>query len=509
MVYERPYLLAIDVYIRKNTLQSSLTGFLNDDQKNKALLVQWFEVYTTLEQATSELVAMFLHAYNTVCPDSTTKKPNTLVDLGVLFAEAEMRKTIIKGNMGTIIASAHTTEIQKKQRLVDGEDIVQYIGNDTSLNRPNAITTDKAISDVASSSTAKVTSTVTPAERPHTGDYILANKFNMTKALKAYIEKCKKKKIEGMNYIELMASCNVVFLTQNACPVIMKDIGSSNLDMLKKELYDKYMNENIKVNDSLYMDLVSLFRDMDSEASQKENNQKIKALFKNSSEEDGVMCDVLIESLNKLPYCNAAHQLGELELCSRYFDPLLAPIFHDPEVGQQLVWIRGDTDYQLSEVHEEAEFLKKIACDMSQRTTLGLCRQKPTEQGDVVLADWNDRLYLANFTNGLVSTKDNKFAICVQTDGLQCSFYSLHEIAPGVTVMLDLLNFDVPQKRCEVVNLLPILDQLKRIYCLNKMKYAPLHSVSNPLEETAGTSIKEAAENETCELKRKRKIERV
>ncbi|KAI8967696.1 hypothetical protein BDF20DRAFT_991690 [Mycotypha africana] len=81
-------------YCGKSKFKSTLHWFANSDDHHKELITTWFEIYTTYDDAMSNVLRKFKTEYYVSTKTNYTSK--TVPDLSSLFAQAQLQKSITK-----------------------------------------------------------------------------------------------------------------------------------------------------------------------------------------------------------------------------------------------------------------------------------------------------------------------------------------------------------------------------------------------------------------------------
>ncbi|KAI9468074.1 MAG: hypothetical protein EXX96DRAFT_598120 [Benjaminiella poitrasii] len=97
-------------------------------------------------------------------------------------------------------------------------------------------------------------------------------------------------------------------------------IGLDNIQEFHTELLNKYVNQDIKMEKNLFIELINIFR------------VTVDPL-------DSKIIDVLTNLINKLPgNILINEEVKEFELITNYLDMVLSPIFHDPQKKLMYRW---------------------------------------------------------------------------------------------------------------------------------------------------------------------------
>ncbi|KAG1142913.1 hypothetical protein G6F37_007290 [Rhizopus arrhizus] len=164
--------------------------------------------------------------------------------------------------------------------------------------------------------------------------------------------------------------------------------------------------------------------------------------------------------LNKLPNFKKTEEISEMELTTNYLDPVLSPIFHNPEKNKHLLWLNRKEENTNS--FRPDAVMKHYDMKLS-GTTLGYCEVEPADAQHDIDGLCTDLIRLASFSRNIMSRKDNKIACSLQAVGSHCSFYVVSSISNDISIMNEVISFQVPMQIKELSNLNTITDELKQI----------------------------------------------
>ncbi|CEP09290.1 hypothetical protein [Parasitella parasitica] len=225
-------------------------------------------------------------------------------------------------------------------------------------------------------------------------------------------------------------------------------LASKNIILLKEKEYDPSLLNYIDIED------IELLRDT---VSQSYRVREIK-LYDTASPDDERIIDIYLNCLNKLPNFKKTEEISEMELTTNYLDPVLSPLFHNPENNKHLIWLNRMEE---NTNHLRPDAMMKHYDRRLYGTTLGYCEVKPSDAHNDLECLCIDLIRLATFSRNVMSRKANKIACSLQAVGPHCSFYVLSSITKDITIMNEVISFDVPLQLKELGGLTTIVDELK------------------------------------------------
>lgn len=87
------FFTAIETYLKSRKTKSTIQGFLNNEKKNKELVMVWFEVYDKYEDALKAFVAKFKQIYKAQV--NKTYKNKAKLDLKPIFEELKSQNSAL------------------------------------------------------------------------------------------------------------------------------------------------------------------------------------------------------------------------------------------------------------------------------------------------------------------------------------------------------------------------------------------------------------------------------
>ncbi|CAO3645244.1 unnamed protein product [Mucor hiemalis] len=337
--------------------------------------------------------------------------PGVDVNLSSLFAAAKAEDTIITESWNTLGTSATTISRQLRER---SENNVQ-----PDNMEPENATAEEAISDEDLNEENSTTNIMTQQAQPD--DYVLENGFNISTHFRQFNLESNKKSKESGFYIDrdlhqILSLSHVLLLKENEHDGrLVKSFGLENLNTLHKNLLQKYVDKDSVMETTTFNSIVSALRGLNSNSERRSFKEQINDVAKLANNKDYKMIDILINCLNKLPNQERLEDdIREAELTGTFLDPVLNPIFHDPENNRLFRWLNTGVD--------DTESLRPDGnvFELEQRRikfSTGYVEVKPDKSRSDTLKTHEDLLRLVNFCKDTLDKKDVKSMIAVQAVG--------------------------------------------------------------------------------------------
>ncbi|EIE88841.1 hypothetical protein G6F46_011938 [Rhizopus delemar] len=113
---------------------------------------------------------------------------------------------------------------------------------------------------------------------------------------------------------------------------MLNAIGLDNVQEFHAELLNKYVNQDIKLEKNIFIELINIFRNVNEKSDRKELKVKLHNVYEAADPLDSKIIDILINIINKLPGSSLIdEEVKEFELITNYLDMVISPIFHDPQ----------------------------------------------------------------------------------------------------------------------------------------------------------------------------------
>lgn len=126
---------------------------------------------------------------------------------------------------------------------------------------------------------------------------------------------------------------------------VVKSFGLENLNTLHNNLLQKYVDKNSVMKTTTFNSIVSVLRGLNSNSGRRSVKEQINDIAKLADDIDYKMIDMLINCLNKLPGQERLEDdIRGAELTGTFLDPVLNPIFHDPEKNKLFRWLNTGVD---------------------------------------------------------------------------------------------------------------------------------------------------------------------
>ncbi|KAI7852806.1 hypothetical protein BDC45DRAFT_607048 [Circinella umbellata] len=219
----------------------------------------------------------------------------------------------------------------------------------------------------------------------------------------------------------------------------------------------------------LYDDIGELLREFDPDTeSIRSLKVSINNLAKQADDLDHILIDILINYCNKLPLCTRIdEEIGEAELQGTYIDPLLYPLFHNPQKNKYYRWLNkqvSGTDVRRPDGNLYRMNQRKIDSSIGYVETKR-DRSESTKRHE-------DMIRLVAFCQKTLNSTKLNAMTAIQAVGYYISFYHFIKVG-SVDLMIELYSFEVPRYIGQLLQTFSSFNHLNQVmvcsekYCVN------------------------------------------
>ncbi|KAI9473388.1 MAG: hypothetical protein EXX96DRAFT_541095 [Benjaminiella poitrasii] len=251
--------------------------------------------------------------------------PDLDVNLASLFAAAKAEDTIVAESWNTLGASVSNISLLLRER------------SESNTEQENATTEED-------SNKERLTSAIM-TQQAEPDNFILENGFNISLNFRQFNVESIKKSEESGFYVDgdlhqILSLSHVLLLKANEHDVsVVNRFGLKNLNTLHKTLLEKHVDKESVMETSTFNSIISVLRGLNNNSERRSVKERINDIAKFASNKDYKIIDILINCLNKLPNQERLEDdIREAELIGIFLDPILNPIFHDPENNRLFRW---------------------------------------------------------------------------------------------------------------------------------------------------------------------------
>ncbi|OAC97548.1 hypothetical protein MUCCIDRAFT_116360 [Mucor lusitanicus CBS 277.49] len=192
--------------------------------------------------------------------------------------------------------------------------------------------------------------------------------------------------------------------------------------------------------------------------------EKINDVAKSADADDYRMIDIIINCINKISDSTRVNEeIGEAELQGNYIDPIMYPMFHNPQANMHFRWLNrqvADTVTRRPDGHIYKMRQRKI------HSSIGFVEVKPNKSECAKRHE--DMIRLAVFCKDALESQKSNNMIAVQVVGFYISFYLLASTDDDYYLMVELYSFETAKYLSQLPHLLSSFDNLKQIMAFNK-----------------------------------------
>ncbi|CAO3658616.1 unnamed protein product [Rhizopus stolonifer] len=252
---------------------------------------------------------------------------------------------------------------------------------------------------------------------------------------------------------ELLALSNILFLCPGQhSPLLMNVFTEDVISDLNKELLSEIMDFNLDMTDDACMKLSRIINNVELNIQSKDDAEfDLLMLGKNLNSLERSLVRGIMIAMRKLPQMaiKTKNTIGECELFSMYFDPILSALLSDPDKNILLRWsnIRAD---ETGEMRPDATISK--LCQRDFGPSLGFGEVKLARPSTDNHALCHDLLRLAIFAKDTVDVNKLQATLTFQINGYNITFFMTRLRHDGVYLMQEIGQLTFPRSLEELAS---------------------------------------------------------
>ncbi|KAG1135807.1 hypothetical protein G6F37_012621 [Rhizopus arrhizus] len=392
----------------------SLAAFVLDHQ---SLVSTYIGQFDKISDAKTNLERKMRTAYFAKYP-KRKRGPGLKVDLEKLWSSSKLDNTVeIEGNK-TLEASVKTSGRKIRKRLENKNATKEKEIKENESEQLSEIESscmsdeeDETVDEIAyklndEDATEFEQALLSNAASPH----ILKNGHDLSKSFNRFqLKSCQEARSSGLfinaNIHEILSLYHTVLLRKDQHNQAMANvIGLDNIQEFHTELLNKYVNQDIKIEKNLFIELINIFRGINEKFDRKALKVKLHKLYEAADPLDSKIIDILINLINKLPgNILIDEEVKEFELITNYLDTVVSPIFHDPQKKLMYRWLNKATESSGDRYPDGG------SCIISQRQiscSTGFCEVKAGYMKNNTVSTHLDLLRLCIFGKDTIDNED-------------------------------------------------------------------------------------------------------
>ncbi|KAL0092835.1 hypothetical protein J3Q64DRAFT_1721792 [Phycomyces blakesleeanus] len=362
------------------------------------------------------------------------------VDIGVLYSEARLERTI---------------KIEGNQALEAGVSAARIIAsNNLAIANPN---NQRATYDSDQDYDNE--------EEDVNEDSHASNGYNMAQGFRKFQrESHQVAKSQGLfingNLQQLLALDNILLLVKNQhSKEILLTMEDVNLTCYHEDMKQNFLDLNLTVDDEILLKLMKALTKVDT-CTRKEIKCCIHKFYEFADDYDTKILNIFLNFIDKLPEEPILnHQIKEIELVTRFLDPIMSAVLADVEQNRVFSWTNTASTGTENE-HPDGEM-----ATINQRSIayhLGYCEVKVSEGDSSSVYLHYDMLRLARFGKKLCHNEDLRGSLLVMAVGFRVRFFILTRNKPFDT-MFEIANMELPKSLSTLASFTSNVHKIKQI----------------------------------------------
>ncbi|KAI8146763.1 hypothetical protein BJV82DRAFT_665720 [Fennellomyces sp. T-0311] len=265
---------------------------------------------------------------------------------------------------------------------------------------------------------------------------------------------------------KLMSLSHIMLLSSDGYDKDMINIfGADVLEDFYLELRDKYLIKAIKFDPDMFNEvknIVELLKDGDKTMTRTKAHMSLASMLENAGSRNARILHIIFNCISKLPKTEKSYVIAETELITNYLDPILSPMFHDPDSNRLFRWLNQKSSMYEAETNTRPDGGMSLVEQLQDVYALGFVEVKASCSAKKYVMTHMDTLRLSMFCK---TALDNniKCAMAVQAVGTHVTFFLCTIEAEALYPFLKIGRLDVPTSFESLPILLSQLDTCARI----------------------------------------------
>ncbi|CAO3693949.1 hypothetical protein G6F70_006362 [Rhizopus microsporus] len=252
---------------------------------------------------------------------------------------------------------------------------------------------------------------------------------------------------------EILALSNILLLCPGQhSPLCMNVFTEDVISELTKELLSEIMDFNLDMADDACMKLARIINNVESNMQSKDDAElDLLMLGKSLNSFGRSLVRGIMTGMRKLPQMaiKTKKHIGECELFTMYFDPILSALLSDPDKNVLLRWSNVTSD-ETGEMRPDATISK--LCQRDFGPSLGFGQVKLARPSTDNHALCHDLLRLAIFAKDTVDVNKLQAAMTFQINGYNITFFLTRLRHDGMYFMQEIGQLTFPRSLEELAS---------------------------------------------------------
>ncbi|CAO3607412.1 unnamed protein product [Cunninghamella blakesleeana] len=366
------------------------------------------------------------------------------------------------------VIKSHNDKTQQQEEVEEQEE--DQDSNDVNTIEKNSSSDEL---DAELNLPTNVTSITNQIPPPNSDDHYILNEFDISQAFYNF-------QLSVLNYIKSNTLCietqahhifalsSILLLKKNRMHTdVKKYINNNHMNNIMNDLYQK-LDMNLKFSNSNMLTMMELAKDV-----YQENITRIDAsleLLKLAKSVDDIDKKIIL-SINRLiqdlPMNIIMDPIKETELCTRYIQPAIQPLFDDHEKNILFKWFGVQNpeckNSNISVSRRRPDCIISIIEDNYEKASIGYGEVKQQSEASNHHSINKDLIRLGIFSKNSIDINNVKGVLSMHIVGQNITFYLTKLLYDGLYTMIELTNFNLPLSIDDLPGYLTNLDKVKNV----------------------------------------------
>jgi hypothetical protein len=252
---------------------------------------------------------------------------------------------------------------------------------------------------------------------------------------------------------------------QQHSPLMVEVFGAETLKAMYKDVVRKLTEQETEFDAEVLMKLTRIAKRLQREEIERDVAvSELHTLAVGCAYGERAILKAIRNIIERVPRISLKSPVGEVELCTNYIDPVLSPIFEDPDCGVFLRWSNKEApESKQRKLTGRAKQPDAVICDIDQLSwgsSLGHGEAKIEEEKTNIYSLCADLIRVAVFNKDAIDAYNRNCVIGFQVVGQHITFYLTTLLYDGLYVMVEVSHLDIPMSLEQLPSFVTSLDKI-------------------------------------------------
>ncbi|CAI2192833.1 15230_t:CDS:10, partial [Funneliformis geosporum] len=249
------------------------------------------------------------------------------------------------------------------------------------------------------------------------------------------------------------------------CPLMLEVFGGDLLETMHKDIIKRFTKQESEFDEKTLIELIRIIKLLQrNEIDRDKAVSELQILAVDRSYGERAILKAIRNIIERVPRTTLKSPIGEVELCTTYIDPILCPLFSNPDCGIFLRWSNKQAEEskarkQIGRAKQPDAIINEID-QLSWGLSKGHGEAKVQEEANNLYLLCTDLIRIAVFNKDAIDFYNMNCMLGFQVVGQHITFYLTTLLCDALYVMVEVSHVDAPMSLEEVPAFLTSLDTL-------------------------------------------------